>query len=1085
MSTAGTAARLEAAFGAGQAWTAPHGAAAAVWELDAYHLLWVEQGGDEVQLRSLWEARKGNRAYPVVLLAPAGGGSAALRVAGPQDARPLRELPAERVLELLSEAAGLPVRAAAALLAREFARLEESVLPGLRVKDLLTPHFVRERLRWAANAERLAGAAEQIGAVGSQSWRPLYEQLGYQVEQLPRRGYLLRAEGAPLAVVHPYSSAALFSRLTGNGELPEGLALADCAAHGARWALLTAEGRHRLFQRRPPIGAASGQYIELDAAELERGDRLYLGLLAPPSLREGGWLEGWIAEAKDFGEELRKGLEERLIQDALPNIARGLGAQLEAEGVDLNDRAQLRRIEAAALTLVFRFMFLLHTEARGYLPVDSAAYRPHSARKLADDSRRAPAQLDRRSTQRWDRLSTLVRMVRKGDRSAGVPAYNGSLFAPDGFPGGALLERAAIADVYLAPALAAIAYETDKPNAPGLDYAGLQIGHLGAIYEALLTLRLTRAPEDLAYDAKRDVFRPPRAGEQAAVTRAQLYYQAEAGGRKAAGVFYTRYEFVDHLLRHSLAPALDEHLGAVALTAKEDPAAAARRLFDFSVVDPAMGSAHFLTAALDMIADRIELFLAENGGLPAISALLSELTEEAAAAGPQPEDGDLLRRLILKRCIYGVDRSPMAVEVANVTLWLASFVPGLALSWLGSNLKCGDALIGAADAELVWQRADQRTDRPSVSLLTQPIRSAMSEAAQLQREIAATRDRNPGEVQTSELLDRELQEATRGLRDAFDLWTAEPLGAAGGRSALDLHAAEIVRCRPLPEQAAQTLERASDLAEQHRFLHWPLEFPQIFHRERPGFDVVAGNPPWNKVKFELPSFLALHDPGIRGLRSALERDARAERLFERRPELRGEIEQLKQQVELQRRFFRPQNGYTIQGSGDTDLYKLFCERYAAISRRGGRIGVVLPRAAFLNDGSRGFRRWFFKECRPNRIDAIVNRRRWAFDIHPQYTVALVSAQVDAGTVDQLVVTGPAQSAQEFAGSIASAGVKVNLQRLAAWTPAPKNDKVAEPTWEVPLVPTQRHVSVLAKLRRGVRVDRLNAAENRNPQFAAI
>ena len=221
----------------------------------------------------------------------------------------------------------------------------------------------------------------------------------------------------------------------------------------------------------------------------------------------------------------------------------------------MRDQEQLRQVEEAALTLVFRFMFLLHTEARGYLPIGSAAYRPHSARQLAEDSRLALSSLSRRATQRWDRLRTLVRMVRTGDRSAGVPAYNGSLFAAVGFPGSALLERAEIADVYLAPALAAIAYDTDKPNAPGLDYAGLQIGHLGAIYEALLTLRLTRAPEDLAYDPKQDVFRPVRSGEQPAVTRAQLYYEAEAGGRKAGGVFYTRHEFVDHLLNHSLLPA--------------------------------------------------------------------------------------------------------------------------------------------------------------------------------------------------------------------------------------------------------------------------------------------------------------------------------------------------------------------------------------------------------------------------------------------------------------------------------------------------------------------------------------------------
>ena len=90
------------------------------------------------------------------------------------------------------------------------------------------------------------------------------------------------------------------------------------------------------------------------------------------------------------------------------------------------------------------------------------------------------------------------------------------------------------------------------------------------------------------------------------MTRAQLYYQAETGGRKAGGVFYTRHEFVGHLLSYSMLPALDDHLAEVRKVAQQDPSEAARRMFDFSVVDPAMGSAHFLTAALDMIADRIE-----------------------------------------------------------------------------------------------------------------------------------------------------------------------------------------------------------------------------------------------------------------------------------------------------------------------------------------------------------------------------------------------------------------------------------------------------------------------------------------------
>ena len=1063
-------ARIEARFGAGREWTPPSGLPAVVWETRAYHLVCPVGSLGEAELRRLWEARKGHQAHPLVLLA-ASDESDKVRVAGPQSARPMRKLLADQVLDLLEScrAPQMRPREAASVLSREFIRLEESVVPGLRVKDLLTPHFVQERLRRSVDERRLSEASAHVGRVAS--WRPLFESLGYSVEQLRRRGYLLRRSNAPIAVVHPLQNASMFSRLSDSGELPEGLVLADCERYGASWGILAAGSRMRLFQSRPPIGAATGQYIEIDLSELQSRDRLYMGLFAPESLQEGGWLSKWIGEARDFGEELRKGLEDRLITDALPNIARGLGAYLEGQGVDLGDRDRLRDIEEAALTLVFRFMFLLHTEARGYLPIGSEAYRSHSALKLAADCRRDMGMLDRRSTVKWDSLRTLVRMVRFGDSAVGVPAYNGSLFAESGFPGSSSLEKAAIADTYLGPALAAIAYPKDSPDAPGLDYAGLDIGHLGAIYEKLLSYRLTRADEDLAYDPKQDIFRPMRAGEQAEVTRADLYYQAEAGGRQAAGVFYTRREFVKHLLTHSLEPALEVHLKRIETLAKDDPTEAAQRLFDFSIVDPAMGSAHFLTAALDMMTDRIEIFLADIAGLPAIAHQLDELREGGNTMGLVLEDGDLLRRLILKRCIYGVDLSPMAVEVANVTLWLASFVPGLALSYLGSNLKCGDALIGVADPNVVGE-----ADSP---LLTgAPVRAAMKRAAELQRELAQNPDRTPDEVKQSERLADSLRAATSGLRRAFDLWAAEPLGVEGARHTLETSVSSLVEGGwERKQDIANKVKAAEGAAAVYRFFHWPLEFPNVFHRDRPGFDVVVGNPPWNKVKFEMPNFLSIHDPGIRGLRSALERDERAERLFQQRPELRQEVEQRKRKIVEQRKFFRPENGYTIQGSGDTDLYKLFCERYAAIAAKGAFMGVVLPRVAFLNDGSRGFRRWFFGECRPSRIDALSNKRHWAFDIASGYTIALTAAQIGVPISGVLTTTGPARSELEFEDAVEGAGVEVDLSDLRAWTPAPANDAIREPTWELPLLPTPSHVSVLKKLRRWIRFDALQNPKN--------
>lgn len=307
-----TPARLEAIFGPGQSWTSQAGSSATVWETPAYHLLWADGTVNEAVLRRLWEARKGRQPYPVVLLAPSIDESK-FRVAGPQAARPVRELPAGRVLDLLGTSHRKAPREAASFLAHEFSRLEEAVVPGLRVKDLLTPHFLRNRLHWPVNEQRLSRAVAGMRPTGGMAWRSLFQDMGYQIERLPQRGYLLRHDDAPVAVVHPHRDVSQFSRLTANGELPEGMVLADCDRYGAHWGVLAAKGRYRLFQRTPPVGPATGQHMEIDLSELERKDRLYLGLLAPESLKENGWLTGWVGDAKDFGEKLRKGLEERLI----------------------------------------------------------------------------------------------------------------------------------------------------------------------------------------------------------------------------------------------------------------------------------------------------------------------------------------------------------------------------------------------------------------------------------------------------------------------------------------------------------------------------------------------------------------------------------------------------------------------------------------------------------------------------------------------------------------------------------------------------------------------------------------------------
>jgi len=1057
--------QLRAALGPGSLWHTDQGATATVWPLQNFDVLWAPDAARDSDLRSVWRARSGGGAQPVLTIAPSPQIDR-VRVLGPQDPQaPIRNLPLTILLQLVQETRSLPRRQAAAILASEFLRLDESPIPGLGGLRLLTPHFLRDRLRRPENWMFLT---QQVAAVNTdRGWQENLRALGYRIEQT-KTGYLLRHGQEPVAVLHAYPDASMFSRATEQGSLPEGLVLAECERTGAAWGILATPRRCRLFRTSPPVGAASGRYLEIDLRELGADNKPYVGLLSPESIKKRGRLEEWIAESLRFGEQLRDDIDQRLRHEALPNIARGLGEFLESkEGAELGHPDVLREIEAAALTLVFRIIFVLYAEAAGFLPVDSNAYRPHGATELAAAARRDLGRLDKRSGKFWDRLTALVHMVRTGDRATGVSAYNGSLFAASGFPGSDLLERSQIRDIYLAPALSAIAHVKDDPESPGLDYAELEIGHLGAIYEGLLGLKLTSAREALRYDERTDRYLPARAGDPLAVHKAQLFYQTQTGGRKAEGIYYTRQEFVSHLIKHSLEPAFDSHLTRISQVAAQDPAKAAHELFDFNVVDPAMGSAHFLTTALDVMADRIEHFLADNP-LPTVRELLDSLKADSdGGAGRVYEDSQLLRRLILKRCIYGVDLSQMAVEVANISLWLASFVPGLALSYLGSNLKVGDALIGVADM------AALRNISPmfSADYANSPLARALEPAKEAARALAEVTDRTPDEVLVSQQKDKELKVALEGIARCLNLWCAEPLGIAGARHVLETGDIEAVIDGTPLGQSTRLVEAANQEAERRHFFHWPLAFPLIFLRDRPGFDVVIGNPPWNEVNIEELGFYALHDPGLRGVIDERDRRTRIQELDRLYPHLRQEFERRYQELVTQRRFFGAAGGYQLQGKGNLDVYELFCERYGHLARDKGWLGVVLPRSAFLGEGARGFRRWLFKDCTPSRVDFLLNAGRWAFNMEPRYTISLLSAQrVSPESDANMHQTGPSASLDAFLRASRSPGVVVSLQQLRSWTPSPSDDRSRESSWEVPLLPSQAAAELFTKLCRAPRFD---------------
>jgi len=980
----------------------------------------IAREGTDAGLRRTWRARQRGRAIPLLLVHDIAGKPGQVRVLGPSDERAAaREVSADRLAELLTRLSNTSSLKAARQLAEELARLDEVGTPGLIVKGLLTRHMLTTRLRDSADWPWMSEAAAQLGH--ETEWKTALTALGYQLQRRAHRGWLARADNVPVLVVHPSADPAEFTRLDRDGRPPEGALALDCVAENVAYGLLASGSRLRLFRfvSDPGAPATTTSFLEVDTATLRPEDRALLGLLAPQALRAGGRFTALVEEARRFGSGLRDRLDNELRLRVLPELARGLGSWVESESQDLADPGVRAEVEHACLAWVFRALFVLYAESAGYLPLDHAGYVANAATTLAAEAADAGGTLDSRSTSLWDRFRVLVQALRTGDSGMRVPAYNGDLFSTGALPGATLLERAKLDNSSFGHALAGLG--RDPETGTGVDYSALEVGHLGHIYEGLLSLRLSFADADLALyrsgSGKEERFEPVRKGDEPVVRIGELFWQTDSGGRKAGGVYYTPDLLVEHLVGRAVVPALEQHLHLVRSLAATDPAAAARKLFRFRVLDPACGSAHFLVTALHRVAERFDRFLADTP-LPAVRDELEQLRAATGVGhGGRVEHADLLHRLVLKRCIYGVDASSMGAEVARLSLWLASFVGGLSLAYLGHNVQVGDSLIGVADPAVL-------TDNGSPGLWDHQVQSAITDGSAAAAEILDTDDRTPEEYATSVAADQRLKSATESVARLFDTWTAGPLGVQAARPAILSNHDRVLEGRD------PVLSKVAPIVRRVRPLHWPLAFPEVFAGETPGFDVVIGNPPWEEVTIEELAFYARQAPRLRGL-SAGPRDKALAELKRARPELAEEFATEQKRTAELRRFLGPAGGYA-GSSGDPDLYKFFCQRYRHLVTPGGRLGVVLPRSTFLTAGSRGFREWLFGTNRVDRLDFLLNAGRWAFDAEPRYTVALlVASATRAEPRHEIEVAGVAASADAFRRQASTDGIRLYRDALGA------------------------------------------------------
>ena len=797
------------------------------------------------------------------------------------------------------------------------------------------------------------------------------------------------------------------------------LATADINSDGRiRWGILTNGRIWRLYDRRA-LPRASGYYeVDLEAAVQADDDfhalrafRLLFGrpAFSPQHGAQTSFLEDAIAEGRRYEEQVANDLSGIVFDKVYPALIRALADKSGAE---------LENVRQAALIFLYRLLFLLYAEDRDLLPVNDSRYDDYGLRKsVRDDIDKRMSARDTFSTiasNYYNHITTLCRQVDAGDASIGLPPYNGGLFAQQAAP---ILDQVQLPDAVLAPIIHNLSRTRGESGRRFVNYRDMTVQQLGSIYERLLEREPARTPDG------------------------QIVVRPNSYARKDSGSFYTPQPLVDLIVERTLTPLLEERNTAfqakaaalqsdtrakanrIAELRRLDPAAAALNL---KVLDPAMGSGHFLVTAVDHLSDAIA-DLVEYAPTAApwledaytsplverIAAIRADILARAEAANwvidvPQLTDQAIIRRMVLKRCIYGVDKNPLTVELAKVSLWLHSFTVGAPLSFLDHHLRCGDSLIG-----LRVHDATQELSRLGGFTSASAIQAAENATAGMQQ-IEEMSDADIAQVEESATLFREVEKTTAALRGLLNTlcgvnWLAAgmkkrqraefeaPLQGAiatqaeGAFSLLtngpdSVDAADPIRQHTYWPAFTEIWRAANEVADRENFLHWEAAFPGVWHRwqdDNPvgGFDAIIGNPPWDRIKLQEVEWFATRSPELALAPTAAARRRGIKQLRDEGDPLASEFDAAKLRADRLGQLVRASGHYPLLGGGDINLYSLFVERAMRLVKPDGIVGLLTPSGIYADKTAA---RFFKSVSTSGRVGGLFDfeNRRLGTDLPP-------------------------------------------------------------------------------------------------------
>jgi hypothetical protein len=346
-------------------------------------------------------------------------------------------------------------------------------------------------------------------------------------------------------------------------------------------------------------------------------------------------------------------------------------------------------------------------------------------------------------------------------------------------------------------------------------------------------------------------------------------------------------------------------------------------------------------------------------------------------------DTVILKRLVMKRCVYGVDINPLAVELAKVSLWLDSFTIGTPLTFLDHHIRVGDSLIG------LW--TENFADRVLEKTLERWWGDISKAGVDLIDNVVSPADLTVEQVEQSQDAYEELREKTRAKRLLLDIYCINVIDPKLGSKlpkVLDSIESALKNGRGKSE-LGPLIEKAQKFAEDYRFFHWELEFPDAFTRDSKGFDLIVMNPPWDAVKPEDDDFFSVHNPRFRRIKSKPEKQKIMKTLLKQKP-IAESYEAYRNRIQDKVRFFKESGEYVRRGTGDTNLWKLFLERALTLASVGGSFALVIPSGIVTDEGGKQLREALF-EGRIRILYEFENKNGIFPDVHRSYKFVLLVA----------------------------------------------------------------------------------------------